>query len=71
VQWHAATIFAKAEAEDAAGANLPQIVKDEFDAYLACDRFACCFPRLCSAECNHELERLKLRLKGGLTKKFP
>ena len=31
---HAATFFA--QAEDAAGADLPQFVKDEFDAFLAC-----------------------------------
>ena len=31
---HAAAFFA--QAEDAAGANLPQFVKDEFDAFLEC-----------------------------------
>jgi len=31
---HVATFFAKAE--DAAGAELPQFVKDEFDAFLDC-----------------------------------
>jgi hypothetical protein len=34
VQQHAAKFFA--QAEDAAGADLPQFVKDEFDAYLEC-----------------------------------
>ena len=34
VQQHAATFFAQAEA--AAGADLPQFVKDEFDAFLEC-----------------------------------
>jgi hypothetical protein len=34
VQQHAATFFA--QAEDAAGADLPQFVKDEFDAFLEC-----------------------------------
>ena len=34
VQQHAATFFA--QAEGAAGANLPQFVKDEFDAFLEC-----------------------------------
>ena len=33
MQQHAATFFA--QAEDAAGADLPQFVKDEFDAFLA------------------------------------
>ena len=34
MQQHAATFFA--QTEDAAGANLPQFVKDEFDAFLEC-----------------------------------
>ena len=34
VQQHAATFFVEAEA--AAGADLPQLVKDEFDAFLEC-----------------------------------
>ncbi len=34
VQQHAATFIA--QAEDAAGADLPQFVKDEFDAFLEC-----------------------------------
>ena len=34
VQQHAATFLA--HAEDAAGADLPQFVKDEFDAFLEC-----------------------------------
>ena len=34
VQQHAATFFA--QAEDGAGADLPQFVKDEFDAFLEC-----------------------------------
>jgi hypothetical protein len=34
VQQHAATFFA--QAEDAAGADLPQFVKNEFDAFLEC-----------------------------------
>jgi hypothetical protein len=34
VQHHAATFFAQAEA--AAGADLPQFVKDEFEAFLEC-----------------------------------
>ncbi len=34
VQQHAATFFAQAEA--ATGGDLPQFVKDEFDAFLEC-----------------------------------
>ena len=34
VQQHAATFFE--QAETAAGADLPQFVKDEFDAFLEC-----------------------------------
>jgi hypothetical protein len=34
VRQHAATFFA--QAEDAAGADLPQLFKDEFDAFLEC-----------------------------------
>jgi hypothetical protein len=34
VQEHAATFFA--ETEDAAGAGLPQLVKDGFDAFVEC-----------------------------------
>jgi len=36
VQQHAATFFEQAEA--AAGADLPQFVKEEFDAFLECGR---------------------------------
>jgi Putative transposase len=36
VQQHAATFFAQAEAEAEAGADLPQFVKDELDAFLEC-----------------------------------
>ena len=53
VQQHAATFFA--EAAVAAGADLPQFIKDEFDAFLECgilahgfrrcrSRCACCWP---------------------------
>jgi hypothetical protein len=44
VQQHAATFFAPAEA--AAGADLPQFVKDEFDAFLECGILAHGFLRL-------------------------
>ena len=36
VQQHAATFFAQAESEAEAGADLPQFVKEEFDAFLEC-----------------------------------
>ena len=41
---HAATFFAEVEA--AAGAALPQFVKDEFDAFLECGTLAHGFLRL-------------------------
>ena len=44
VQLHAATLFEQAEA--AAGADLPQLVRDEFDAFLACGNLAHGFLRL-------------------------
>ena len=44
VQQHAATFFA--QAEDAAGADLPQFVKDEFDAFFECGILAHGFLRL-------------------------
>ena len=40
VQQHAATFIA--QAEDAAGADLPQFVKDEFDAFLECGCWTAC-----------------------------
>ena len=43
VQQHTATFFA--QAEDAAGADLPQFVKDEFDAFLKCGILAHGFGR--------------------------
>ena len=43
-QQHAATFFA--ETEDAAGADLPQFVKNEFDAFLECGILAHGFLRL-------------------------
>ena len=42
VQQHAATFFEQAEA--AAGADLPQFVKDEFKAFLECGRPGSRFP---------------------------
>jgi len=52
VQQHAATFFAEAEA--AAGADLPQFVKDEFDAFLECGILAHGFLRLRCGECGHD-----------------
>ena len=52
VQQHAATFFA--QAEDAAGADLPQFVKDEFDAFLECGILANGFLRLHCGDCGHD-----------------
>ena len=52
VQQHAATFFARAE--DAAGADLPQFVKDEFDAFLECGILAHGFLRLRCGDCGHD-----------------
>ncbi len=52
VQQHAATFFA--QAEDAAGADLPQFVKDEFDAFLECGILAHGFLRLHCGDCGHD-----------------
>ena len=52
VQQHAATFFAQAEA--AAGVDLPQFVKDEFDAFLECGLLAYGFLRLRCGDCGHD-----------------
>ncbi len=52
VQQHAATFFA--QAEDAAGADLQQFVKDEFDAFLECGILAYGFLRLRCGDCGHD-----------------
>ena len=52
VQQHAATFFEQAEA--AAGAGLPQFVKDEFDAFLECGILAHGFLRLRCGDCGHD-----------------
>ena len=52
VQQHAATFFAQAEAE--AGSDLPQFVKDEFDAFLECGILAHGFLRLRCGDCGHD-----------------
>jgi hypothetical protein len=51
VQQHAATCFE--QAESAAGADLPQFVKDEFDAFLECGILAHGFLRLHCGDCGH------------------
>jgi hypothetical protein len=52
VQQHAATFFEQAEA--AAGADLPQFVNDEFDAFLECGILAHGFLRLRCGDCGHD-----------------
>ena len=52
VQQHAATFFA--QAEDAAGADLPQFIKDEFDAFLECGILAHGFLRLRCSEFGYD-----------------
>ena len=52
VQQHAAAVFAQSEA--AAGADLPQFVKDEFDAFLECGILAHGFWRLRCGDCGHD-----------------
>ena len=51
VQQHAATF---SPAEDAAGADLPQFVKDEFDAFLERGILAHGFLRLRCGDCGHD-----------------
>jgi hypothetical protein len=52
VQQHAATFFE--QAESAVGADLPQFVKDEFDAFLECGILAHGFLRLRCGDCGHD-----------------
>jgi uncharacterized protein (DUF983 family) len=52
VQQHAATFIAETEA--ATGVDLPQFVKDEFDAFLECGILAHGFLRLRCGECGHD-----------------
>jgi hypothetical protein len=52
VQQHVATFFEQTEA--AAGADLPQFVKDEFDAFLECGILAHGFLRLRCGDCGHD-----------------
>ena len=51
-QQHVATFFELAES--AAGADLPQFVKHEFDAFLACGILAHGFLRLHCGDCGHD-----------------
>ena len=50
VQQHAATFIEQVEA----GADLPQFVKDEFDAFLECGILAHGFLRLRCGDCGHD-----------------
>ena len=52
VQENAQTFFA--QAEEAAGAGLPQFVKDELDAFLECGILAHGFLRLRCGDCGHD-----------------
>jgi hypothetical protein len=52
VQQHAATFFA--QAEDAVGADLPQFVNDELDAFLERGILAHGFLRLRCDDCGHD-----------------
>ena len=52
VQQHAATFIAQTEA--ATGADLPQFVKAEFDAFLECGILAHGFLRLRCGDCGHD-----------------
>ena len=52
VQQHAATFFA--QAEETTGADLPQFIKDEFDAFLECGILAHGFLRLRCGDCGHD-----------------
>jgi len=52
VQQHAATFFE--QAKSAVGADLPQFVKDEVDAFLECGILAHGFLRLRCGNCGHD-----------------
>ena len=52
VQQYAKSYFA--QTEEATGASLPHVVKDEFDAYLECGILAHGFLRLRCADCGHD-----------------
>jgi hypothetical protein len=64
VQQHTATFFAQAEA--AAGFDLPEFVKDEFDAFLECDILTHGFLRLRCGDCGHfELVAFSCKRRGS------
>ena len=52
VQQHAQSFFA--QSAEAAGARLPQFVRDEFDAFLECGILAHGFLRLRCGDCGHD-----------------
>jgi len=52
VQQHAATFFSEAEAS--ACADLPQFLKDEFDAFLECGILPHDFLRMRCGDCGHD-----------------
>jgi len=52
VQQHVATFIA--QSEGAAGADLPQFIKDEFDAFLECSILAHGLLRLRCGDCGHD-----------------
>ncbi len=52
IQDHVETFLAQVEQET--GTGLPQFVKDEFNAFLACGMLAHGFLRLRCGECTHE-----------------
>ena len=52
VQEHVETFFVNVQ--EATGADLPQFVKDEFDAFLECGILAHGFLRLRCADCGHD-----------------
>ena len=63
VQQHAATFIAEAEA--AAGADLPQFVKDEFNAFPECGILAHGFLRLrCGDRGHHKLVAFSCKQRG-------
>ena len=50
-----------AQAEDAAGADPPQFVKDEFDAFLECGILVHGFLRLRRGDCDHVIPHVPVR----------
>ena len=52
MQQHAAIFFAEAKA--AGGGDVPQSLKDEFDAFLECGNFAYRFPEAPCRDCGRK-----------------